>query len=567
MALGATGSLFRLSLILVRDLTWSKVLLVAIAFVLIAGVGLQPEHAQAKPKAARDLYVTSWTTNSVQRYDGDTGASLGAFVSSGSGGLINPHGLTFGPDGHLYVTSETNAIMRYNGTTGAPLPASGQSGAVFVPAGSGGLSFPYGLTFGPDGNLYVASANTNQVLRYNGTTGAFMNVFVAATPNGPNYPSAVVFGPGGSGDLYVAGLASDDVRRFNRTTGAFVSVFASGNGLFAPGDLLFEASGNLLVSSSNNNQVLRFNSSGTFLNVFVASGNGLARPFGMAFSPTDGNLLVVSQDSHQVLRYNGTTGAFLNQFVTTGSGGLNVPKYAIFGPAQQCINTTVAITSHNPNPSLVGQLINVCYTVTPASGGAPSGNVTVTDGTVNNTCTVAAGCCALTPTTAGAKNLFATYSPGAATWCGSASAGVSHTVQAPSCTTMLTSSPNPATVGQPVTLTANVASTTCTPTGTVTFREGNTTLCTATINGSGQATCTISTLTIGSHTITATWSGSQTCQTSCTSSAVTQIINAVGPVGPSEVPEGDTILLFGAGAGGLFTWLGWQWRKVRRIIK
>lgn len=31
------------------------------------------------------------------------------------------------------------------------------------------------LTLWPDGNLYVASLGTNQVLRYNGTTGAFNN--------------------------------------------------------------------------------------------------------------------------------------------------------------------------------------------------------------------------------------------------------------------------------------------------------------------------------------------------------------------------------------------------------
>lgn len=32
---------------------------------------------------------------------------------------------------------------------------------------------------------------------------------------------------------------------------------------------------------------------------------------------------------------------------------------------------------------------------------------------------------------------------------------------------------------------------------------------------------------------------------------------------PSDVPEGDTLLLFGGGLGGLATWVGWQWRKAR----
>jgi hypothetical protein len=39
------------------------------------------------------------------------------------------------------------------------------------------------------------------------------------------------------------------------------------------------------------------------------------------------------------------------------------------------------------------------------------------------------------------------------------------------------------------------------------------------------------------------------------------------PSAPKEVPEGDTLLLFGGGIGGLATWIGWQWRKVRMRSK
>jgi hypothetical protein len=39
------------------------------------------------------------------------------------------------------------------------------------------------------------------------------------------------------------------------------------------------------------------------------------------------------------------------------------------------------------------------------------------------------------------------------------------------------------------------------------------------------------------------------------------------PKPPAEVPEADTLLLFGGGIGGLATWVGWQWRKVRARSK
>ena len=64
-------------------------------------------------------------------------------------------------------------VVRFDGTSGAFID-------VFATAGSGGLDTPEQMAFGPDGNLYVASFNSNEVLRYNGTTGAFIDVFVAA---------------------------------------------------------------------------------------------------------------------------------------------------------------------------------------------------------------------------------------------------------------------------------------------------------------------------------------------------------------------------------------------------
>ncbi len=86
--------------------------------------------------AAADLLVLSNHTNEVLRYDGRTGAFLGAFVSAGSGGLDDPGDLTFGPDGNLYVGSfATDEVLRYDGATGAFLDA-------FVSAGSGGLDAP-----------------------------------------------------------------------------------------------------------------------------------------------------------------------------------------------------------------------------------------------------------------------------------------------------------------------------------------------------------------------------------------------------------------------------------------
>jgi Bacterial Ig-like domain (group 3) len=84
-------------------------------------------------------------------------------------------------------------------------------------------------------------------------------------------------------------------------------------------------------------------------------------------------------------------------------------------------------------------------------------------------------------------------------------------------TTTVSSSANPSVFGQSATLTATVApsSGTGTPTGTVTFTDASTstTLGTATLI-SGQAPVTISTLAVGTHTITAQYSGDSSFQAS-----------------------------------------------------
>jgi hypothetical protein len=50
-------------------------------------------------------------------------------------------------------------------------------------ASGDGLSTPYGMTFGPQGNLYVADFDTGSVLRYNGHTGQFIDTFVNLVGN------------------------------------------------------------------------------------------------------------------------------------------------------------------------------------------------------------------------------------------------------------------------------------------------------------------------------------------------------------------------------------------------
>ena len=77
-------------------------------------------------------------------------------------------------------------------------------------------------------------------------------------------------------------------------------------------------------------------------------------------------------------------------------------------------NTTTTITGDSPAPSGLGQQVSVAFAVAPvapATGTAPTGTVTVTDGVGGScTATLPVGSCSLTPAVAGNLTLTATYS-------------------------------------------------------------------------------------------------------------------------------------------------------------
>src|SRR4029077_15196338 len=121
--------------------------------------------------------------------------ALGGPVSQvADGGVDRSTGGGYGPDGKLYVGSlNSNEILRYDAATGAFLGA-------FVTAGSGGLNGPTvdGLIFRPDGRFYVASRNSDNVLRYDAATGAYLDTFISTGSGGLFQPKGMVFAPDGS---------------------------------------------------------------------------------------------------------------------------------------------------------------------------------------------------------------------------------------------------------------------------------------------------------------------------------------------------------------------------------
>ncbi len=202
--------------------------------------------------------------------------------------------------------------------------------------------------------------------------------------------------------------------------------------------------------------------------------------------------------------------------------------------------TTTAVSSSTGNSSVVNQPVTFTAMVTPmfAGSASPSGTVKFTDngvtiaGCASVTLTGGQAQCATASLALGAHTILATYS-GDTNFVGSNGSTPQTVNQATSATT-LTSSPNPSAVNQSVTFTATIApqmTGTFLPTGTVTFTDNGSGIagCTAvavTSNGSnGQAVCTTSALTLGTHTIVAKYNGDGNFASSV-SSPVTQTVKS-----------------------------------------
>ena len=250
--------------------------------------------------------VSNSRGNNVLRFDGNTGNYLGEFIPPGRGGLSNPDQIVFGPDGNgddksdIYIASgdkpensgepTASAVLRYDGITGAFIDKFIGDNPNTAGDETGGLFRPYGLAFGPDGNFYVNSFLSDQILRYNGKTGQFIDVFASGNQQagGLNGPNNLLFAP--DGNLYV-------------TTQGSVA-----------------RDGKADYSASFPSQVLRYNPQTGQSSIFASPdpsprSQGFTSLLGMAISPADGDLYV-SDFANDIRRYNLKTGELVKVLST-----------------------------------------------------------------------------------------------------------------------------------------------------------------------------------------------------------------------------------------------------------
>jgi hypothetical protein len=243
----------------------------------------------------------------------------------------------------------------------------------------------------------------------------------------------------------------------------------------------------------------------------VLTGNGVA-PTG-ALTLHDGSAVIATQNvtNTGTFTFNISSLAIGTHTLTAQYAGdtNNSPatSNSITITVQQAASSTSLTTS--ANPSTLGQNLTLTAVVT-SSGANITGTISFLDGgsaigsaalNANGTATLTTGSLSFGPHT-----LAAVYS-GDTNHTTSTSAALSEQI-VQMASVALTSSPNPSISGTNVVFTATVSGVgSLIPTGSVTFSDGANALATVQLGATGAASLQTAALTVGSHTITASYSG------------------------------------------------------------
>ena len=542
------------------------------------------------------LSVVAGTGNSGPYSTG--GVATSTSLTNLTGVAVDTHGNQFIADvtaGVIWkVSADTGLIQIFAGIYEYTAPDGGDGG----PATSATLAFPEFVACDAAGNVYISEVSARRVRKVDAKTGIITTVagngsYSSSSGDGGPATSAALGQPGplaldAAGNLYFADQGSYVVRRVDGKTGIISTVAGnrkygySGDGGLATSatfgqiyGLAVDGQDDLYIADTYNARIRYVDSSTGIVSTIAGSGligssgdGGSPKqahiyPFGLALD-SSGNLYF-GNELNTVRKLAAGNGAITTVAGTgfSGSGGVgsSATMANLCGPQGIAVDASgsVYIAEYcNDRVSKITFLTAAATpTFSPAAGTYTSAQmVTISDATAGATIYYTTD--GTMPTTAStaytgeiAVNSTQTLKAVAIAtgYTVSAVGSSAYTINIPVIPTVsLVSSDNPVLVGNAVSFTAMVSSASGTPTGSVNFLDGTTSLGSATLSG-GAAVLTTSSLTAGSHSITAVYSG-DTVFATVTSAALTQTVNSSAIGIPSGGSSTATVT-----AGGTATYM------------
>lgn len=205
-------------------------------------------------------------------------------------------------DDLLVCSLLSDQVLRFDGATGAPL-------GVFAGTHIDG---PEGITVGPDGNVYVASEYSANITKWS-PTGTYLGEFVPPSGGWED----LQFGP--DGNLYAIahfGEAAGPISKFDGTSGAYLGQWGAGAAVSHQHGLTFGPDGDPYIGRTIFGPVGSIGkidqATGTFVGS-VATDPHIDGIFDLVFH---GGLIYTSDHfSGAIHRFNPTSGAYLGDFV------------------------------------------------------------------------------------------------------------------------------------------------------------------------------------------------------------------------------------------------------------
>jgi tripartite motif-containing protein 71 len=265
-------------------------------------------------------------------------------LGTGAGRFNDPVNAAVGPKGRLYVTDALNNRVQEFTSTGTFIRAWGWGVATGASAfqicthschaglqgsGNGQFNFPFGVTVGRHGNVYVTD-NSNERVEEFSPAGSFIRTWgsAGAAAGQFNGPTGIAAVPGGH--LLVVDKFNARVQEFN-SAGTFIRAWGwgvatgasalevctsvcqagipgSGNGQFDhPDQVALNAAGRIFVTDTDNVRVEKFTPALAYVAKF--GGKHLIEPRGLSIDPA-GNVYVADEQTQRIEKFTGK-GRFL----------------------------------------------------------------------------------------------------------------------------------------------------------------------------------------------------------------------------------------------------------------